>query len=341
MPSVTRFRSLVDIVAQIINGSSHPPAILFSEDTLDSFSRGEFPEGPPGVQGPPGAGLTWLGTWSGATLYLAGDGVEYNGSSYIALDTTLNSTPPSAHWDLVASKGNTGTTGSQGIAGADGATGPSGPNTVTTATTTNITGLLKGTGALVSAAVAPTDYVATGDSRLSDARTPTAHTHPESDVTGLVADLAAKQPLDSDLTTIAGLTATTDNFMVAAASAWASRTPTQAKTSLALVKGDVGLGSVDNTTDANKPVSSAAVTALALKQDTLVSAVNLKTVNGSTLLGVGDLVVTGVAATFNPNLQTSAADQTIPALSSVFLLRKYVLTSTAKCTNHGFLVLKN
>lgn len=30
------------------------------------------------------------------------------------------------------------------------------------------------------------------DARLSDARTPTAHTHPESDVTGLVADLAGK-----------------------------------------------------------------------------------------------------------------------------------------------------
>lgn len=46
--------------------------------------------------------------------------------------------------------------------------------------------------------------------------------------------LDAKQPLDSDLTTIAGLTATTDNFMVATASAWASRTPTQARTQLGL-----------------------------------------------------------------------------------------------------------
>jgi hypothetical protein len=73
------------------------------------------------------------------------------------------------------------------------------------------------------------------------------------------------QPLDSDLTTIAGLTATTDNFLVSAASAWASRTPTQAKTSLALVKADVGLGSIDNTSDASKPVSTAQQTALDLK----------------------------------------------------------------------------
>lgn len=37
------------------------------------------------------------------------------------------------------------------------------------------------------------------------------------------------------------------------------------KTSLALVKGDVGLGNVDNTSDANKPVSTATQTALNLK----------------------------------------------------------------------------
>lgn len=45
------------------------------------------------------------------------------------------------------------------------------------------------------------------------------------------------QPLDADLTTIAGLTATTDNFIVAVSSAWASRTPAQVRTTLALVVG--------------------------------------------------------------------------------------------------------
>lgn len=86
---------------------------------------------------------------------------------------------------------------------------------------------------------------------------------PVSTATQTALDL--KQPLDSDLTTIAGLTPTSDNFMVAAASAWASRTPAQAKTSLALAKADVGLGSVDNTSDAGKPVSTAQQTALDLK----------------------------------------------------------------------------
>jgi len=46
-----------------------------------------------------------------------------------------------------------------------------------------------------------------------------------------------KQPLDADLTTLAGLTATTDNFIVAVSSAWASRTPSQVRTTLGLVIG--------------------------------------------------------------------------------------------------------
>jgi hypothetical protein len=43
------------------------------------------------------------------------------------------------------------------------------------------------------------------------------------------------------------------------------------KTDLALVKGDVGLGNVDNTSDVNKPISTATQTALDLKQKTITS----------------------------------------------------------------------
>lgn len=56
---------------------------------------------------------------------------------------------------------------------------------------------------------------------------------------------------------------------------------------------DVGLGNVDNTSDANKPVSTATSTALSGKQDTLVSGTNIKTINGSTVLGSGNLVISG------------------------------------------------
>lgn len=47
--------------------------------------------------------------------------------------------------------------------------------------------------------------VAATDPRLTDARTPLAHTHPESDVTGLVADLAARVPSTRTITTTAPL----------------------------------------------------------------------------------------------------------------------------------------
>jgi hypothetical protein len=48
------------------------------------------------------------------------------------------------------------------------------------------------------------------------------------------AALAGYQPLDADLTTIAGLTATTDNFIQSKSGAWASRTVAQVKTDLGL-----------------------------------------------------------------------------------------------------------
>jgi hypothetical protein len=95
---------------------------------------------------------------------------------------------------------------------------------------------------------------------------------------------ATKQPLDADLTTIAGLAATTDNVIQSVGSAWASRTPAQVKATLALTKSDVGLGSVDNTADASKPVSTAQAAADALKADKTTSIATT-----APLTGGGDL----------------------------------------------------
>lgn len=76
------------------------------------------------------------------------------------------------------------------------------------------------------------------------------------------------------------------------------RTPTDAVLSVAgktgavtLAKADVGLGSVDNTADSVKPVSTATQVALDAKQATLVSGTNIKTVNSTSLLGAGDVSV--------------------------------------------------
>lgn len=61
------------------------------------------------------------------------------------------------------------------------------------------------------------------------------------------------QAYDADLATIAGLTPTTDNFIVSASSAWASRTPSQVKTTLSL-------NNVDNTSDSTKNSATATLT---------------------------------------------------------------------------------
>jgi hypothetical protein len=58
----------------------------------------------------------------------------------------------------------------------------------------------------------------------------------------------------------------------------------------ATTKAQVGLGNADNTSDANKPISTATQTALNAKQDTLVSGTNIKTINGTSVLGSGDIV---------------------------------------------------
>ena len=58
-------------------------------------------------------------------------------------------------------------------------------------------------------------------------------------------------------------------------------------------KSDVGLGNVDNTSDADKPISSATQSALNAKQATLVSGTNIKTINGTSLLGSGDITISG------------------------------------------------
>lgn len=73
------------------------------------------------------------------------------------------------------------------------------------------------------------------------------------------------QPIDSDLTAIAAITPVADNVIQYKSGAWTNRTPSQLKADLSLVKSDVGLSNVDNTSDANKPVSTATQTALNAK----------------------------------------------------------------------------
>jgi hypothetical protein len=58
-----------------------------------------------------------------------------------------------------------------------------------------------------------------------------------------------------------------------------------------LTKNDVGLDNVDNTSDANKPISTATSAALDNKQNVLISGTNIKTINSTSLLGSGNIEI--------------------------------------------------
>lgn len=171
-----------------------------------------------------------------------------------------------------------------------------------------------------------TDFNSLGDARWSAV----AHTHAFASLTAVPTTVAGHgitdfnslgdarwQLTDGDLTTIAGLTPTTDNFMVAASSAWASRTPAQAKTSLALVKGDVGLGAVDNVADNSKPVSTAQQTALDLKANLASPAFT-----GTPALPSGTTATTQSAGDNDTSLATTAFATSIQSYGQYKTLRE-------------------
>jgi hypothetical protein len=95
----------------------------------------------------------------------------------------------------------------------------------------------------------------------------------------------------SQLTTIVTVDTASDLFPIVDTSAAETKkiTPSALKTALAL-------NNVDNTSDANKPVSSATQSALNAKQDTLVSGTNIKTVNGTSVLGSGNISISSAVA---------------------------------------------
>ena len=117
--------------------------------------------------------------------------------------------------------------------------------------------------------------------------------------TTMATALGNKQPLDSDLTTIAGLTATTDNFMVAVSSAWASRTPSQVRTTLGLVIGtNVQAWDADLDTWATKTAPSGTVIGTTDTQTMSAKTLTNPTVNNYTE-GVVAIGNTGTSQTLD------------------------------------------
>jgi len=104
---------------------------------------------------------------------------------------------------------------------------------------------------------------------------------------------ASKQPVDSDLTTIAGLSPTDDDILQRKAGAWTNRTMAQLKTDLALAKADVGLGNVDNTSDSTKNSASVTLT------NKTINATNNSISNLTTAMFASNVVDTDVSLTAN------------------------------------------
>ncbi len=94
------------------------------------------PAGATGSQGPVGAagstgaaGLIFRGTYGPAVSYAVNDGVVFQGSSYISLQSGNRGNSPDAGsgwWSLLAQAGAAGPAGGTGPAGSTGATGPAG-----------------------------------------------------------------------------------------------------------------------------------------------------------------------------------------------------------------------
>jgi hypothetical protein len=88
------------------------------------------PQGPAGLQG--ATGITFLNAYAPGTQYLSSNAVTFQGSTYLAIASSLNVPPAGdpasgSDWSLLAQAGATGPAGANGVDGAAGPEGPSGP----------------------------------------------------------------------------------------------------------------------------------------------------------------------------------------------------------------------
>jgi hypothetical protein len=150
-------------------------------------------------------------------------------------------------------------------------------------------------------------------------------------VTLTPADIGA-MPTDADLVTIAALSPTTGNVIQSVAGVWSSVTPAALKTSLVLVKADVGLSAVDNTSDAGKPVSTATQTALDGKQpidSDLTAIAALAPSNDDVIQRKGGVWVNRTPAQLKADLALTQSDVGLANVNNTSDAAKPISTATA------------
>lgn len=115
---------------------------------------------------------------------------------------------------------------------------------------------------------------------------------------------------DADLTAIAALTPSNDDVIQRKAGAWTNRTMAQVKTDLALAKSDVGLGNVDNTSDATKNTATATLTNKRITRRVLALSANSATpaINTDNYDVVHITAQTAAINTFTTNLSGTPGD---------------------------------
>ena len=102
-------------------------SVIKSGTLLDPIFSFSIPQGVDGQNGYDGAGFLYRGSWSSIIYYTKNDVVNYNNSSYIALQSSFLINPSNIlYWDILALKGTDGTNGLNGNNGNDGTNGSNG-----------------------------------------------------------------------------------------------------------------------------------------------------------------------------------------------------------------------
>lgn len=105
------------------------------------------------------------------------------------------------------------------------------------------------------------------------------------------------QPADPDLSTIAGLDSGSAGVIVSDGAGWIRKTYAQLKTALALVKADVGLGNVDNTSNATERAAVATLTNKRITQRVVAVASSATPVVNSDDTDIAEIASLAVAVT--------------------------------------------